>query len=137
MNELQYTFQDYRLCKLDFKIKDEIWQEGAIDINQTMKCRHRFKNQIAEVFLTILIDGDKSPFTVETSYLGIFEFNENLNAVDKQKREKILQVNCAAVLFPFIRETIAETTRKAGLQPLLLSSFNFLKAFEDQCRPNE
>lgn len=30
-----------------------------------------------------------------------------------------------------LKALIAETTRKAGLQPLLLSSFNFLKAFEE------
>jgi preprotein translocase subunit SecB len=137
MKDLQFSFENYRLCKLDFTLKEKMHQEGTIDINQTIQCQHRFNGQMAELHLTVRLDGDKSPFTIETTYLGVFKFNGNLDDLGEQKRKKNLHVNCAAVLFPFIRETIAETTRKAGLQPLLLSSFNFLKAFEDQCKPKE
>lgn len=43
------------------------------------------------------------------------------------------RINCAAIIFPFIRESVAELSRKAGMNPpILLPPVNFQKIYEDE-----
>ena len=88
MSELQFTFKDYRLQKLEFRLKEVKQKKGAIDVNQALQCQHKFKGAVAEVFLRIRLDGEQSPFIIEISYLGIFQFNKDLNSVDEKKTGK-------------------------------------------------
>jgi preprotein translocase subunit SecB len=50
---------------------------------------------------------------------------------DKLPSKKILEqfakINCPAIIFPYIRETIADLTRRAGFPPLHLDPINFIE----------
>lgn len=130
MSELQFNLTDYRLYKLNFTIKEIKEFSGSIEISPIVQCMYKHTVNQVDLKLSARIDGENTPFTIDVAYIGIFNFNIDLNSIVENKRDKIIRVNCAATIFPFIRETIAETTRKAGLKPLLLPSFNFLKAYE-------
>jgi preprotein translocase subunit SecB len=50
---------------------------------------------------------------------------------DKLPGKKILEqfakINCPAIIFPYIRETVADLTRRAGFPPLHLDPINFVE----------
>jgi preprotein translocase subunit SecB len=129
MNELTFKLVQYRLNSLHLHISDNILKEAAIEFSFEISCSHSIKDTQAVVLLNLHTVGEKLPFTIETSYQGIFEFNQDLNSIEKTIRDKTIKVNCASFLLPFIRETIAETSRKAGFPPLILPPTNFLTLF--------
>jgi preprotein translocase subunit SecB len=48
---------------------------------------------------------------------------------------RLARINCAAMIFPFLREAIADVTRRAGMSPLLLPPVNFLELFKNKPAP--
>ena len=58
---------------------------------------------------------------------GLFEFEEELEEGDIAR---IAGINCAAILFPYIRETVADLTRRGGFPPLHLAPVNFVEVFK-------
>jgi len=43
---------------------------------------------------------------------------------------RIVHINCASIIFPFIRESVADLTRRSGLTPLILDPVNFVALYE-------
>jgi protein-export chaperone SecB len=132
MSNLTFSFENYRLRKLDFIHQDVNDVKKTIEINQSIQCRHKIEKNRVGVLLTVRVEGELSPFVIEVTYEGFFKFNKDIEKEDKEKTSKIIRINCAGHLYPFLRETIAETTRKAGLQPLLLAPVNFAEVFKNQ-----
>lgn len=60
-------------------------------------------------------------YEFEIVYAGAFQI-ENAPA---QALEPMLFVNCPALLFPFLRRTVADITREGGFPPLLLDPVDF------------
>ena len=50
----------------------------------------------------------------------------------KRDLEKIVHVNCAAIIFPYVRETIADLTRRASILPFHMEPINFVALYEDR-----
>lgn len=69
-------------------------------------------------------DSPNYPFYFNVAVLGSFQFSEDT-------QEKIIQqyqdVNCPAIIFPYLREAIADITRRAGFPPLHLPPVNFIE----------
>ena len=60
-------------------------------------------------------------YDLEIVYAGLFEIkNAPPDALDP-----MLNVNCAALLFPFLRRIAADLTREGGFPPLLLDPVDF------------
>jgi len=59
---------------------------------------------------------------------GEFEINRKAT---KKEVEPIVKVNCNAILFPYVREIIADITRRGGYVPLHLASMNFSAMMEE------
>ncbi len=60
-------------------------------------------------------------YELEIVYAGAFQI-EN---APPQALEPMLFVNCPALLFPFLRRTVADITREGGFPPLLLDPVDF------------
>src|SRR5690606_39005137 len=60
-------------------------------------------------------------YELEIVYAGAFQI-EN---APPQALEPMLFVNCPALLFPFLRRTVADVTREGGFPPLLLDPVDF------------
>ncbi|MDA8242264.1 MAG: protein-export chaperone SecB [Nitrospiraceae bacterium] len=69
------------------------------------------------------------PYYFEVESAALFQF-------DELPEEKILKqfsvINCPAIMFPYIRETIADLTRRAGFQPLHLNPVNFIQLAKER-----
>ena len=64
------------------------------------------------------------PFLLEIEYEGMFVLNKRAS---KKDVEPIAKINCPAILFPFMRECVADITRRAGFNPLILPPINFVE----------
>jgi preprotein translocase subunit SecB len=64
------------------------------------------------------------PFFYTIVMKGAFQFDPDTN--DKNL-EMFAKINCPAILFPYVRETLADLTRRAGFAPLHLPVMNFAK----------
>jgi preprotein translocase subunit SecB len=129
MNDLQFTLIDYLLFKLHFSIIDKIKTTGSLTFQPQIQCGHLINKDNVEVLLNVRIERENLPFIVDVAYKGIFNFNTDVSLVDKIVLEKVIYINCAASLFPSVRETIAEVTRRAGFKPLILPPINFVNLY--------
>lgn len=65
------------------------------------------------------------------SYEGVFKMTDTDNGtLSENDVLKCAKINCAAMLFPFVREFVAEITRRAAVGPLIINSVNFVAMFE-------
>ncbi|MDQ7031807.1 MAG: protein-export chaperone SecB [Desulfonauticus sp.] len=73
---------------------------------------------------------EKYPFDLKVVYFGSFSLRG-----DEFQEEEIIKlgaINCAAIIFPFLREEVANLTLKAMQRPVLLPPFNFLKFYKEK-----
>ena len=67
-------------------------------------------------------------YVCEANYAGLFQI-EN---VPQDRMEPILLVDGPHLLFPFIRQIIAQSVRDGGFQPLLLEPLDFMGMYQMQ-----
>ncbi len=71
---------------------------------------------------------DKTVFLVEASQAGIF----TIRGVGDQQLGLLLATQCPTVLFPYVRETIADATARMGFPPIHLAPINFEALYAQQ-----
>ena len=71
---------------------------------------------------------DKTMFLVEVSQAGIFVARN----IPAQELEQVLGIACPNILFPYVREVIADTGVRAGFPPVILSPVNFEAIYQSQ-----
>jgi preprotein translocase subunit SecB len=131
MSDLLFSLSDYVLNKLHFSRINKPIGEKSLTFQPSIQCGHLLNKDNIEVLLNVRIENEKLPFILDVEYKGTFHINQELETIDKKALDKIIYINCAATLFPFVRETIAETTRRAGLTPLILPSINFVSIYKE------
>jgi len=86
---------------------------------------------IYESVLTITLTaktGDKTLFLIEASQAGIF----TIRGVPPDQMQGVLAVHCPTVIFPYIRETLADAVTRAGFPPVHLAPINFEALYAQQ-----
>lgn len=86
---------------------------------------------VYESVLTITLTaktGDKTLFLVEASQAGIF----TIRGVPPEQMQFVLAVHCPTVIFPYIRETLADAVSRAGFPPVHLAPINFEALYAQQ-----
>ena len=86
---------------------------------------------IYECVVTITLTakvGDKTLFLVEASQAGIF----TIRGVPPDQIQGVIAVNCPNVIFPYIRETVADAVTRAGFPPVHLAPINFDALYAQQ-----
>jgi preprotein translocase subunit SecB len=71
---------------------------------------------------------DKTLFLIEASQAGIF----TIKNIPAEHLQPVMAVNCPNVLFPYVRETIADAVTKAGFPPVHLAPINFEALYQQQ-----
>ena len=108
-----------RETKIDFS-DEEIKNSVDIDI------QHAVNDNEIIVYLEVKLIGKlkrSKLFSFSTKYVGQFEKgDESILPV-----EKFVEANGPAIIYPFVREHIATTSLKAGMNPILLPPVNFVK----------
>jgi preprotein translocase subunit SecB len=86
---------------------------------------------IFEAVLTVTLTAktaDKTLFLVEASQAGIF----TIRGVPEEHLQAVVAINCPTVLFPYIRETLADAVTRAGFPPVHLAPINFEALYQQQ-----
>ena len=84
-----------------------------------------------ECVLTVTVTaktGDQTLFLVEAAQAGLFQI-QGIPAADIQP---IMGIHCPNMLFPYVRETIADAITRAGFPPVHLNPINFELLYQQQ-----
>jgi len=71
---------------------------------------------------------DKTLFLVEASQAGLF----TIRGVPAEHMQQVIAINCPTVLFPYIRETLADAVSRAGFPAIHLVPINFEMLYQQQ-----
>lgn len=134
------AFKDFKLVELVFGLNPEYnkwenetkgWQGTVFEHEIEYEISHDFdeQNKVLKVLLGIKAIAKDAPFNVSVKGIGLFVFDEVL---DQKQVNQFARVNCAAILFPYIREAIADVTRRSGLPTLHLQPVNFVNLYKAQ-----
>jgi len=129
--ELKFSIVHIRLTESRFSINHQYKMEKDKPIVLENNVGIQFKQSGKSLYLLLSVssDSDKQPFRFSVAYEGVFSF-EDMPAPDAL--ERIANINCAAIIFPYVREAIADLTQRAGLQPLHLPPFNFVGMYGEK-----
>ncbi len=109
-------------------------QNAAAEIGIQLGVEHGTLNPeqgIYEVALTVTATAkreDKNLFLVEVKQAGIFR----ISGVEGDTLQRVLEISCAYVLLPFVRETINDLVGKGGFPQLLINPINFESMYEQK-----
>ena len=120
-------FADLKLLKVDFAINREFApknKEQAGNPKLSLNSEFRAKEQELVVLVGIMQKSGNIPYYFEVQAGGLFTFN---GKPDEKMLKQLASVNCPAIIFPYIRETVADLTRRAGFPPLHLAPINFVE----------
>jgi len=91
----------------------------------------RLQPDVYESVLTVTVTartGDRTIFLVEAAQAGIF----TIRGVPEDRLQPVMAIHCPTVLFPYVRETIASATSRAGYPPVHLAPINFEALYTQQ-----
>lgn len=92
------------------------------------------KNKELLVILGVRKIEGNVPYYFEIRAAAQFIFNK---LPSKKIIEQFAKINCPAIIFPYIRETVADLTRRAGFPPLHLDPINFIEMGERVDKANK
>jgi preprotein translocase subunit SecB len=75
--------------------------------------------------------GENNLFALDLTYGGVF----GMRGVPEEHIRPLLLIEGARLLFPFMREIVADLTRNGGFAPLLLQPIDFAALFQQQHPP--
>jgi preprotein translocase subunit SecB len=92
-----------------------------IQVNTKKSTDNNTLNSVDIVIKAISTLQNNPLFILEVTYTGIFE----IMGFTPEVEEQITNIQCPALLFPFIRRIVSETTVDGGYPPLLIDPIDF------------
>jgi len=129
---VRFRIEDIRLLKVGFSHdpSSEKFEKGEEDEGMSVKieigCQSKYDKKARRLRVDLeLSSKDPSPsFRFSVGVGGVFALDGDPT---EEELSRIRNVNCPAILFPYVREEVADLTRRAGLKPLHLPPANFLE----------
>jgi len=112
--------------KVDFSLNPEFKIKGKkAPISPEIAIHHEFRKKQKELVVSLGIRqiAGNMPFYFEVVLLSPPIF-EQIPASSLLKQ--FATINCPAILFPYVRETVADLSRRSGFPPLHLDPINFI-----------
>jgi preprotein translocase subunit SecB len=128
--EAKFSFESLRLLESHFKFSTDFKpkRKQPIEISTEISISHKEQNRTVKVTISVISVNKKQPFILDTTVMGTFNF---LKIPSKKDLDKIVHVNCAAIMFPYVREIIADLTRRADIPSFHMDPINFVALYED------
>jgi preprotein translocase subunit SecB len=138
MTSAQPTFQIHKLYMKDASFithsdPSEVLQSWKPELHVEINSKHQALPQenTHEVILhtkCVISTNNKKTFEVEADYAGIFTITQ----VSEDQLKHTLGSYCPSILYPFLREIIADLVLKGGFPQLNLAPINFDLLYEQQ-----
>ena len=126
MENYKFDFIDYKMVNINFSLTGK--SPKKIEISPKIELKHEKDENQLKVLLALLFENPKAPFVFNVKIAGLFDFGRN---IEEEDLDSVANVNCAAILYPFMREAVADLTRRSGFPPLLLPPLNFLALYQE------
>jgi len=124
---LNMQLVDIRILTIEFHLNKDFREEkDRLTFNTDIAIRNDFIEENNELFVFVKLKQKSGnvPFFFEIEGGGRFKFDKT---PDKKTLDAFATINCPAIIFPYIRETIADITRRAGFPPLHIGPVNFIE----------
>jgi len=69
---------------------------------------------------------DEAVFVVEATYAGVFDIRN----LPRDQLEMVMLVECPRLMFPFLRQIVADATRNGNYPPLMMDPIDFMGIFQ-------
>jgi len=128
--ELKFKIAAINQIESHFTLNPDFKSEKGkpVEIHYGINVSFEKKDKIVIVVVSISSDNKNQPFKFNISTKGLFTFQR---LPQKKELEKVARINCASIIFPYIRESIADLTRRAGIATFHLDPVNFIAMYED------
>lgn len=131
-DSLLLDFRDCRLLTAHFVLNREFEPGPDVQLSTNLTISHEYfgderGNPCLRLFVKLLLHGDGAPLRAEIELGSVFTVSRK--PADPVEAAKIAEINGAAIVFPYLRETVADLTRRSGLAPLHLPPVNFVELF--------
>lgn len=127
----KFSIAGIRLNEAHFAM-NQLYKEEKnkpIEIIHSVKIRYKQTDKILDVLVSVSSDYENQPFRFSVAWEGSFAFEE---MPLKETLDRIVYINCASIIYPYVRESLADLTRRAGKTPLNLAPFNFVAMYEEK-----
>ncbi|MBF0224668.1 MAG: protein-export chaperone SecB [Desulfobacterales bacterium] len=127
------NFKSIQLKYVYFEINSDFIKELNIPINYDISINNNFNEDTKNLSLDLTIEtpnkekANNYPFFFKITLSGVFEFKES---IEQKLFDSYIKINCPSIMFPYIRETLADIIRRSGFPPIHLPPINFLKMYE-------
>jgi len=140
---VQLSIRDIRVLKIDYSLvpqavnrpadPEESSEPGEKTIEMKMNFRSEYpapgKNQsLLKVIQGVQLAGDLIPFSIYVEMGGLFSFDTE---PPPDEFDRLRNINCNAILLPYVRELVSEICRRGGLSPIYLPPVNFVQLHKD------
>lgn len=131
--EKKFQLLDYWFNNVSLKFEKAILTEDdtkKLVFKDTLKrtIKKVDKNVAIVILSFILTAGDNSPISINIELCGKFECTEwETDDIGKV----LIRDNAAAILFPYLRQSVSELTTLAGMPPLVLPVANVSQLFNN------
>lgn len=138
-----FQFIDYKVNSINFKRNTEFTYEGSMEIQFKFDASLNLDIEQQSVCVTldiIVCDPslfDTSPFTLNVSISGYFNYEVEEEIEDYQKFEEQCKLFGITALFPYLRSIISEITRLSNLPTLVLPLINVYNYLENEKNKGE
>ncbi|MHB8708580.1 MAG: protein-export chaperone SecB [Desulfuromonadales bacterium] len=125
-------FRDCRLLTVHFELNREFEPGPDVQLSTNLTLTHVYFDDergkpCLRLFVKLLLQGEGAPLRAEIEVGGVFGVSRK--PADVVEATKIAEINGAAIVFPYLRETVADLTRRSGLPPLHLPPINFVELY--------
>ncbi|GAB1409288.1 hypothetical protein MASR1M90_04420 [Desulfovibrionales bacterium] len=122
---------DIRLLSCDFKAKRNFEMQSDIDTSADIGYGSSYNEEtcvITGMVRARLPQDAKAPYSFEIEIGGKFKITKD----EEEHVERLRHVNIPAIIFPYLREAVADITRRGGHPALHLPPVNFVRAAEEK-----
>lgn len=123
------TFIDFRVTSIDFAVKSDYHGCGRQQVRTEFRLRHERRDNKLQVFLAIAFNDEQAPFSIAVEGVGLFDL---LTTMTDAEVEALYSNHCVMTIFPYLREVIADITRRAGFPPLHIPQVHFNQHLQQQ-----
>ena len=119
-----FSVESILLTESSFTRKGKInFRESEQEVSFETGSKENTVNVKLTTTVTNKFDGEEQ-YKIVVSFVGVFKRNGDSQILDN---EQFGRINGAAIIFPFVREHIANIALKAGLGSVILPPVNFTK----------
>lgn len=136
----KFVFENYGIDYIQYSVNEDFNNREEVELDLEIEVSVKVKDDELKSAITLIahvFDDAKNknyPFSLDVSITGFFSAEGDMKP---DEFKEYCKCNGTAVLFPFLRSTIADVTRTANVQPLILPLFNIHNLIKQQEKTNK